>query len=115
MYLFNPVYRAMYRINLEYNKFKKRMPGPMVGYPLEATKKYFIWYFNYAVLWEYLPEKFYNSAVVHNTWVEILSNPEFILENLGADKYSYSTHKKIWAKWEELKRRYDLMNKQLED
>ena len=40
-------------------------------------------------------------------FVEILSNPEFIEENLGLDKYTVKEHKRILADWEELKRFYD--------
>ena len=40
-------------------------------------------------------------------FVEILSNPEFIEENLGLDKYTVKEHNRILADWEELKRLYD--------
>ena len=40
-------------------------------------------------------------------FVEILSNPEFIEENLGLKKYTAKEHKRILAAWEELKRFYD--------
>ena len=40
-------------------------------------------------------------------FVEILSNPEFIEENLGLDKYTVKEHNRILADWEELKRFYD--------
>ena len=40
-------------------------------------------------------------------FVEILSNPEFIEENLGLDKYTVTEHNRILADWEELKRFYD--------
>ena len=40
-------------------------------------------------------------------FVEILSNPEFIEENLGLDKYTVKEHNRILADWEELKRSYD--------
>ena len=39
--------------------------------------------------------------------MEILSNPEFIEENLGLDKYTVKEHNRILADWEELKRFYD--------
>lgn len=105
-FLIDPTYRAMHRMNREFFVFKKRMPGPMAGYPLKATEKYFIWYFNYAILWEYKLERFYNSRMVHKTWVGILSNPEFILDNLGTESYSYSRHKEVWSKWEKLQEHY---------
>ena len=41
------------------------------------------------------------------TFVEILSNPEFIESNLGIDKYTFVDHNRILASWEELKRYYD--------
>ena len=41
------------------------------------------------------------------TFVEILSNPEFIENNLGIDKYTFVDHYRILASWEELKRYYD--------
>ena len=40
-------------------------------------------------------------------FVEILSNPEFIEENLGLDKYTVKEHNRILADWEELKSFYD--------
>ena len=40
-------------------------------------------------------------------FVEILSNPEFIEENLGLDKYTVKEHNRILSDWEELKRFYD--------
>ena len=40
-------------------------------------------------------------------FVEILSNPEFIEENLGLAKYTIKEHNRILAAWEDLKRFYD--------
>lgn len=40
-------------------------------------------------------------------FVEILSNPGFIEENLGLFKYTYEDHTRILAAWEELKLIYD--------
>ena len=40
-------------------------------------------------------------------FVEILSNPEFIEENLGLYKYSFEEHTRILTDWEDLKRYYD--------
>lgn len=111
-YIFYPTYRAMHRMNKEFYAFKLKMPGPMIGYPLKATKQWFIWYFNYQVLGDYKPEQILHSWKVHNTWVEMLSNPEFILNNLGHKHYTFKIHKDIWAKWEKLKQGYD---KQLSD
>ena len=39
--------------------------------------------------------------------MDILSNLEFIEENLGLDKYTVKEHNRILADWEELKRFYD--------
>ena len=39
------------------------------------------------------------------TFVEILSNPRFIEEHLGCDKYAVNYHQQIMASWEELKKR----------
>lgn len=95
----------MFRVNKEFRKFKTKMPGPMTGYPLKATSKYFVWYFNYAVLDE-LKFRFYNRKT-RKVWIEMMSNPEFILENLGLKKYTYKKHRYIWKKWEGIKRVYD--------
>lgn len=40
-------------------------------------------------------------------FVEILSNPEFIDDNLGLDKYTTIDHHRILVAWEDLKRSYD--------
>ena len=40
-------------------------------------------------------------------FVEILSNPEFIEDNLGLDRYTKRDHDRILAAWEDLKRSYD--------
>lgn len=34
----------------------------------------------------------------------MMSNPEFILENLGLKKYTYKKHRYIWKKWEGIKK-----------
>ena len=39
------------------------------------------------------------------TFVEILSNPRFIEEHLGCDKYAVNDHQQIMASWDELKKR----------
>lgn len=40
-------------------------------------------------------------------FVEILSNPEFIEDNLELDKYTKRDYDRILAVWEDLKRSYD--------
>ena len=40
------------------------------------------------------------------TFVEILSNPKFIEENLGHEKYTIEIHHQITASWDELKKRH---------
>ncbi len=41
------------------------------------------------------------------TIVEILSNPRFIEENLGHEKYTIEIHQQITASWDELKKRHE--------
>ena len=41
------------------------------------------------------------------TFIEILSNPRFIEENLGLEKYTLEVHQQITASWNELKKKYE--------
>lgn len=41
------------------------------------------------------------------TFVEILSNPRFIEENLGLEKYTFELHQQITASWDKLKKEYE--------
>lgn len=101
----------MFRVNKEFRKFKIKMPGPMTGYPLKATSEYFVWYFNYAILDE-LKFRNYNKKT-RAVWIEMMSNPEFILENLGLKKYTYKKHRYVWKKWEGIKKIHDEYIKKL--
>lgn len=72
-----------------------------------STRDFVIW-FNVSYLskgfrsrWKIL------TSEERTLFVEILSNPEFIEENLGLDKYTVKEHNRILADWEELKRFYD--------
>lgn len=72
-----------------------------------STRDFIIW-FNVHYLskgfrsrWRFL------KSEERTLFVEILSNPEFIEENLGLDKYTVKEHNRILADWEELKRFYD--------
>lgn len=48
------------------------------------------------------------------TFVEILSNPRFIEENLGVEIYTLEKHQQVIAAWEELKLRYKAELEELE-
>ena len=48
------------------------------------------------------------------TFVEILSNPRFIEENLGVKIYTLEKHQQVIAAWEELKLRYKAELEELE-
>ena len=48
------------------------------------------------------------------TFVEILSNPRFIEENLGVERYTLEKHQQVIAAWEELKLRYKAELEELE-
>ena len=48
------------------------------------------------------------------TFVEILSNPRFIEENLGVKIYTLDKHQQVIASWEELKLRYKAELEELE-
>ena len=49
------------------------------------------------------------------TFVEILSNPRFIEENLGHEKYTIEIHQQITASWDELKKRHEEELAMMED
>lgn len=96
----NSRYWAMSILNFRYSE--KKAEG------LSACE--FVRFFNH----NYLSKGFLGfwrrlSDEERTTFVEILSNPKFIEENFGLDKYTYENHKKILASWNELKSFYDSM------
>lgn len=48
------------------------------------------------------------------TFVEILSNPRFIEENLGVERYTLEKHQQVVASWEKLKLEYQAELEELE-
>ena len=48
------------------------------------------------------------------TFVEILSNPRFIEENLGVKIYTLEKHQQVIASWEKLKLQYKAELEELE-
>ena len=97
-FLFNRKYWALSILNYQYRL--KKAEGV-------STRDFIIW-FNVHYLskgfrsrWRFL------KSEERTLFVEILSNPEFIEENLGLDKYTVKEHNRILADWEELKRFYD--------
>ena len=98
MFIFNRKYWALSILNYQYRL--KKAEGI-------STRDFVIW-FNVSYLskgfrsrWKIL------KSEERTLFVEILSNPEFIEENLGLDKYTVKEHNRILADWEELKRFYD--------
>ena len=96
--IFNRKYWALSILNWQYRL--KKAEGV-------STRDFIIW-FNVHYLskgfrsrWRFL------KSEERTLFVEILSNPEFIEENLGLDKYTVKEHNRILADWEELKRFYD--------
>jgi hypothetical protein len=72
-----------------------------------STRDFAIW-FNVSYLSKGFRSRWKSLNSEERTlFVEILSNPEFIEENLGLDKYTVKEHNRILADWEELKRFYD--------
>ena len=72
-----------------------------------STRDFVIW-FNVSYLSKGFRSRWKSLNSEERTlFVEILSNPEFIEENLGLDKYTVKEHNRILADWEELKRFYD--------
>jgi hypothetical protein len=97
-FVFDRKYWALAVLNWQYRL--KRAEGI-------STRDFVIW-FNVSYLskgfrsrWKIL------KSEERTLFVEILSNPEFIEENLGLDKYTVKEHNRILADWEELKRFYD--------
>ena len=72
-----------------------------------STRDFVIW-FNVSYLSKGFRSRWKSLNSEERTlFVEILSNPEFIEENLGLDKYTVKEHNRILADWVELKRFYD--------
>ena len=72
-----------------------------------STRDFVIW-FNVSYLSKGFRSRWKSLNSEERTlFVEILSNPEFIEENLGLDKYTVKEHNRILTDWEELKRFYD--------
>lgn len=97
-FVFDRKYWALAVLNWQYRL--KRAEGI-------STRDFVIWFNVY-----YLSEGFRSrwkslNSEERTLFVEILSNPEFIEENLGLDKYTVKEHNRILADWEELKRFYD--------
>jgi hypothetical protein len=97
-FIFDRKYWALSILNWQYRL--KKAEGV-------STRDFIIW-FNVHYLskgfrsrWRFL------KSEERTLFVEILSNPEFIEENLGLDKYTVKEHNRILADWEELKRFYD--------
>ena len=96
--LLNRKYLALSILNWQY-RLKK---GEGV-----STRDFIIW-FNV----HYLSKGFRSrwkilTSEERTIFVEILSNPEFIEDNLGLDRYTKRDHDRILAAWEDLKRSYD--------
>lgn len=97
-FIFDRKYWALAVLNWQYRL--KRAEGI-------STRDFVIW-FNVSYLskgfrsrWKIL------TSEERTLFVEILSNPEFIEENLGLAKYTIKEHNRILAAWEDLKRFYD--------
>ena len=97
-FLFNRKYWALSILNYQYRL--KKAEGV-------STRDFIIW-FNV----HYLSKGFRSrwkilTSEERTIFVEILSNPEFIEDNLGLDRYTKRDHDRILAAWEDLKRSYD--------
>ena len=98
MFIFNRKYWALSILNWQYGL--KRAEGV-------STRDFIIW-FNVTYLSQGFRSRWKILTSEERTlFVEILSNPEFIEENLGLKKYTAKEHKRILAAWEDLKRSYD--------
>ena len=96
--IFNRKYWALSILNWQYGL--KRAEGV-------STRDFIIW-FNVTYLSQGFRSRWKMLTSEERTlFVEILSNPEFIEENLGLKKYTAKEHKRILAAWEDLKRSYD--------
>ena len=96
--LLNRKYWALSILNWQYGL--KRAEGV-------STRDFIIW-FNVTYLSQGFRSRWKILTSEERTlFVEILSNPEFIEENLGLKKYTAKEHKRILAAWEDLKRSYD--------
>ena len=97
-YVFDRKYWALSILNWQYGL--KRAEGV-------STRDFIIW-FNVTYLSQGFRSRWKILTSEERTlFVEILSNPEFIEENLGLKKYTAKEHKRILAAWENLKRSYD--------
>jgi hypothetical protein len=48
-------------------------------------------------------------------FVEMLSNPEFIEDNLGKDEYTYRYHQEVMGRWNALKEMYEQQIREIEE
>ena len=97
-FIFDRKYWALSILNWQYRL--KKAEGV-------STRDFIIW-FNVHYLSKGLRSRWrFLKSEERTLFVEILSNPEFIEENLGLDKYTVKEHNRILADWEELKRFYD--------
>lgn len=48
-------------------------------------------------------------------FVEMLSNPEFIEDNLGKDEYTYRYHQEVIERWDALKELYEQQISEIEE
>lgn len=101
-YINDPQYRAMYTLNKHYHAFMK-----------DNSSSYdFVRMFNR----EHLSKMpMWISGKERTTYVEILSNRRFIEEHLGIKDYTYECHEIVIDNWNELKKMYDRMLREMEE
>ena len=105
-FYFDGKYWAMSILNLRYRE--KKTEG--------LSGREFVRFFNS----HYLAKGFWGfwkklKDEERTTFVEILSNPRFIEENLGREQYTFNYHKQVMSSWEQLKATYEVELKTLEE
>lgn len=105
-FYFDGKYWAMSILNLRYRE--KKAEG--------LSGREFVRFFNS----HYLAKGFWGfwkrlKDEERTTFVEILSNPRFIEENLGREQYTFNYHKQVMSSWEQLKATYEVELKTLEE
>lgn len=100
-YVCDPKFNALSILNGRYHDFRKN----------SGSARDFVRHFNRT----YLFRRCIRNRKKLSMFVEMLSNPEFIEDNLGKDEYTYRYHQEVIERWDTLKELYEQQISEIEE